>query len=86
MIEAFRIPILEYPGFEADDVIGTIARRAEEGGDADVVIVSSDKDMLQMVTDTVSMLNPMKDNAWYDPAAARSSWAFLRGRYPICSR
>ncbi len=61
-----RIPILEYPGFEADDVIGTIARRAEKAGH-DVVIVSSDKDMLQLVTDRVSMLNPAKDDDWYTP-------------------
>src|SRR5262249_24497674 len=43
IIEAMRIPILEYPGFEADDVIGTIARAAERAG-FEVVIVSSDKD------------------------------------------
>jgi len=66
VLEAMRIPILEYPGFEADDVIGTIARRAETGG-CEVVIVSSDKDMLQLVTDRVSMLNPAKDDAWYKP-------------------
>src|SRR5580693_6499887 len=49
VLDAMRIPILEYPGFEADDVIGTLARRAEESG-CEVVIVSSDKDMLQLVT------------------------------------
>jgi len=67
VIEALRIPILQYKGFEADDVIGTISRRAEEAG-FDVVIVSSDKDMLQLVNDHVSMLNPAKDDTWYDPA------------------
>src|SRR5436190_2189658 len=67
VLDALRIPILEYPGFEADDVIGTIARGAEEAGEVHVVIVSSDKDMLQLVTDNVSMLNPMKDDTWYDP-------------------
>ena len=67
LLEAMRIPILEFRGFEADDVIGTIARRAEEAG-FEVVIVSSDKDMLQLVTDRVSMLNPAKDDTWYDPA------------------
>jgi DNA polymerase I len=70
LLEVQRIPILEYPGFEADDVIGTIARRAEETGESDVVIVSSDKDMLQLVSDRVSMLNPMKDDTWYDTAKA----------------
>ncbi len=67
VIDAMRIPVLEYPGFEADDVIGTIARRAEEAG-VEVAIVSSDKDMLQLVTPRISMLNPMKDDLWYDEA------------------
>jgi DNA polymerase-1 len=67
LLQAMRIPILEFRGFEADDVIGTISRRAEEAGH-EVVIVSSDKDMLQLVTDRVSMLNPAKDDTWYDPA------------------
>jgi len=66
-LDAMRIPVLEYPGFEADDVIGTLARRAENSG-VEVVIVSSDKDMLQLVDDHTSMLNPMKDDTWYDAA------------------
>jgi DNA polymerase-1 len=70
VLEAMRIPILEYKGFEADDVIGTIARRAAEDG-LEVVIVSSDKDMLQLVTDRVSMLNPAKDDEWYDPGRVK---------------
>jgi DNA polymerase-1 len=70
VLQAMRIPIIEYSGYEADDVIGTLARRAEAAG-VDVVIVSSDKDMLQLVTDRVSMLNPAKDDEWYDPAKVR---------------
>lgn len=70
ILEAMRIPILEYPGFEADDVIGVIARRAESQG-FEVVVVSSDKDMLQLVTDRVSMLNPAKDDEWYDAAKVK---------------
>jgi len=66
-LEAMRISILEYPGFEADDVIGTLARRASEAG-VDVVIVSSDKDMLQVVNERIFMMNPMKDYVLYDPA------------------
>src|SRR5689334_3304048 len=66
ILDAMKIPILEYPGFEADDVIGTIAKRAEAAG-CEVVIVSSDKDMLQLVSPKVSMLNPAKDDAWYNP-------------------
>jgi DNA polymerase-1 len=67
MLQAFRIPIMEFPGFEADDVIGAIAWR-EQSEACEVVIVSSDKDMLQLVNDRVFMLNPMKDNEWYDAA------------------
>ncbi len=67
-LEAMRIPILEYEGYEADDVIGAMAQRASN--DYDVVIVSSDKDMLQLVNDQVHMYNPVKEDVWYDPAAA----------------
>jgi len=67
-LEAMRIPILQYAGFEADDVIGAIAKRASEA--ADVVIISSDKDMLQLVNDRVNMYNPVKEDIWYDPAMA----------------
>jgi DNA polymerase-1 len=70
VLEAMRIPILHYPGFEADDVIGTLARRVEGQG-LDVVIVSSDKDMLQLVDEHVFMLNPAKDDAWYDAAKVK---------------
>ena len=71
ILEAMRIPILEYAGFEADDVIGAIARRAELAG-FEVVIVSSDKDMLQLVNGRVSMLNPAKDDEWYDPEKVKT--------------
>ena len=70
LIEALRVPIIQYAGFEADDVIGTLSRKAAENG-YEVVIVSSDKDMLQLVTDRVSMLNPAKDDTWYDPAKVK---------------
>ena len=70
VLEAMRIPILHYPGFEADDVIGTLARRVEGQG-LDVVIVSSDKDMLQLVDDHVFMLNPAKDDVLYDAARVK---------------
>ena len=63
ILEAMRIPMLEFAGFEADDVIGAIARRAEQAG-MQVVIVSSDKDMMQIVSERVSMLNPAKDDEW----------------------
>ena len=66
-LEALRIPILEAEGFEADDVIGTLAREAAEE-QHEVFIVSGDKDMMQLVTPTVKILNPQKDNLILDPA------------------
>ena len=65
-LEVYRIPILGREGFEADDVIGTLARRASEDGYA-VYVVSSDKDMLQLVDGKVCVLNPPKDNMICDP-------------------
>jgi DNA polymerase-1 len=64
-LEAFRIPILQAEGFEADDVIGTLAAQAAKAGHP-VYVVSNDKDMLQLVTDQVKVMNPMKDNLVLD--------------------
>ena len=66
-LEAYRIPILELARFEADDVIGTLARKAAEASHP-VYVVSSDKDMMQLVNDTVQILNPPKDNLICDRA------------------
>jgi DNA polymerase-1 len=66
-LNAYRIPILEHAGFEADDVIGTLARKAAAES-YPVYVVSSDKDMLQLVNDSVCVLNPPKDNLICDPA------------------
>ena len=60
IVEAFRIPSLEQEGYEADDLIGTLAKRAEQGG-LEVVIVSGDKDFLQLVSAKVTVLDTMKD-------------------------
>ena len=66
-LEAYRIPILEASGFEADDVIGTLARKAADGGYS-VFVVSSDKDMMQLVNERICVLNPPKDNLICDAA------------------
>ena len=66
-LEAFRIPILYYEGFEADDVIGTLSCKLAEQGHH-VYVVSSDKDMMQLVNKDVSILNPTKDNLILDSA------------------
>ncbi len=64
-LEAFHIPILQHEGFEADDVIGTLTAKAAADG-IPAYIVSSDKDMLQLVNKHVRVLNPMKDNLILD--------------------
>jgi DNA polymerase-1 len=71
-LEAFHIPIIQYEGFEADDVIGTLAHKAELAGHK-VYIVSNDKDMLQLVTEHVLVLNPAKDNLVLDRAAVEQT-------------
>ena len=58
--EGFRIPQLELEGYEADDLIATYARLAREAG-YEVVVVASDKDLLQLVGPGVTVLNPSKD-------------------------
>src|SRR5262245_20358808 len=57
---AFNIPAVEMPGYEADDLIATYARLAKAAG-ADVTIVSSDKDLMQLVNDRVKMFDPIKN-------------------------
>ncbi|NRP90175.1 DNA polymerase I [Ensifer adhaerens] len=57
---AFNLPCIETDGFEADDIIATYARQAETTG-ADVTIISSDKDLMQLVTPAVHMYDSMKD-------------------------
>ncbi len=65
-LEAFRIPIVYYEGYEADDVIGTLSCELAALGHH-VFVVSSDKDMMQLVNENVSILNPTKDNLILDP-------------------
>lgn len=65
--QAMRLPILEYPGYEADDVIGSLAHQATRE-DLDVYIITSDKDMLQLVADRVKVLNPAKNDLIVDRA------------------
>jgi DNA polymerase I len=62
---AMHLPILEYPGYEADDVIGSLARQAADL-DLDIVIVTSDKDLLQLVGGRVRVLNPAKNDLVID--------------------
>jgi DNA polymerase-1 len=63
--EAMRLPILEYPGYEADDVIGSLARQARQEN-LEVFIVTSDKDLMQLVGGPVRLLNPTKGDLIID--------------------
>ncbi len=59
-VRAFGLPCLEMRGYEADDLIATYAEQAREQGHK-VIIVSSDKDLMQLVDDNITMLDPMKN-------------------------
>ncbi|NIA68034.1 DNA polymerase I [Pelagibius litoralis] len=58
--KAFNLPCIEMEGYEADDLIATYARQAKEAG-IEVTVVSSDKDLMQLVDGGIAMLDPMKD-------------------------
>ena len=66
IVQALDIPVLEIPGVEADDVIGTLARRAEQD-DADVVIVSPDKDFQQLLSENITIYKPARSGQEFDP-------------------
>ena len=59
-VRAFNLPCMEMRGFEADDLIATYARQAEAQG-REVIIVSSDKDLMQLVSDKISLFDAMKN-------------------------
>ena len=80
MVSAFQIPIFEIPGYEADDIIATIARKAASEG-ADVFIVTGDKDMLQLVNDKIKMYDPMKDRI-FDSGAVKERYGVEPARIP----
>jgi len=67
---ALGIPALELPGFEADDILGTLATKARAAG-FEAVIVASDKDLMQIVGDGIRMMLPHKDNLVLDAAGVK---------------
>ena len=69
MLDAYRIPILSLPGYEADDVIGTLVARSVEAG-VNAVVVSGDKDFQQLVRPGVWLLNPGRGG----PANVEEHW------------
>jgi DNA polymerase-1 len=72
VLEALAIPVLACQGFEADDVLATVARLCDEGG-ANCFLVSGDKDCRQLITDRVAVYN-IRKNQVFDAAALREDW------------
>lgn len=73
------IPILAAKGYEADDIIATLVDCCRGIKDLHVVIVSRDKDLMQLVNDNVRMYDPMKEE-WFDRRAVRRHWGVLPER------
>jgi DNA polymerase-1 len=76
LARAIGLPIVEFPGAEADDVMATFARRAEREG-FDAVLVTNDKDLMQLVNEHVAVLAPgggKNEDAWLDVDAVRAKW------------
>ena len=78
IVQAYNIPILELAGYEADDIIATLATRWERDGVA-LVIVSGDKDLMQLVSERVSMLDTMRDRH-IGPAEVQAKFGVEPGR------
>jgi DNA polymerase I len=77
LFEALHTPVIEVPGYEADDVVATIVARALARDDLDVVVVTGDKDMLQLVGPRVrvlSVLGRTGERVVYDEAKVRERW------------
>lgn len=66
IVKALNLPVLELPNYEADDVIGTIAKKFEKKG-WETVIVTGDKDIMQLVDEKISIYDPMKDRTIREP-------------------
>lgn len=65
IVEAYRIPVIELPGWEADDVIGTLAKRGEAEG-LSCVLVTPDKDYMQLVSERVTLFRPGKGSDTFE--------------------
>ncbi|MEA3288230.1 MAG: DNA polymerase I [Candidatus Marinimicrobia bacterium] len=72
IVNKLNIPYLKQPGFEADDIIGTMAKKAGEAG-FEVRILTGDKDFAQLVTSNVQVVNP-KDNVVWTPEFVKEKW------------
>lgn len=66
IVEAYHIPVVQVDGYEADDVVGTLAKEADKNGDFEVLMLTSDKDYGQLVTERVFIYKPRFDGKGYD--------------------
>jgi DNA polymerase I len=83
-LDALHIPYLKQPGYEADDIIGTLVTQAV-ADDMDVLILTGDRDSLQLVSDRATVLYPMRgvsDLARMTPEAVQEKYGVLPARYP----
>ena len=72
-VAGYNIPIYEMEGYEADDVLATLAKKAEAHG-IDTFIVTGDKDALQLVDEHIKVVNPQKDNLVFDAARVKEAF------------
>lgn len=80
IVEAFGIKVIEIPGYEADDILATIAAQLSSAGH-EIFIVSGDKDILQIVNERIKMFDPMKD-VIYDSRAVEKRYGLPPQRIP----
>ncbi|MEO1837091.1 MAG: DNA polymerase I [Akkermansiaceae bacterium] len=86
LCQAFRIPVLEIDGFEADDIIGTLAHRADAEGEIETFMVTPDKDFGQLISETSVMWKPGRrgnDHEIVDLPALRELWKIDRAEQVI---
>src|SRR6266850_1008569 len=84
LFEALRLPLLEVPGFEADDVLGTVVDRTRDLT-IELVLVTSDKDMLQLVSPRVRVFSTTGrggDRVVFDEAAVKAKWGVEPAQIP----
>ncbi len=72
VLKALSIPVLDSPGYEADDVLATVAKQCDELG-GECLVVTGDKDCRQLITDRVSVFN-IRKNSVYDATALMDDW------------
>ncbi|MEM7605375.1 MAG: DNA polymerase I [Myxococcota bacterium] len=79
IVEAHGYPLMSVPGYEADDVIGTLTKAGREAGH-EVFIISGDKDFVQLIDDDVRMVDTVKD-VTYDAELVRKKWGVTPARF-----